>query len=289
MQIALKKRMYGPDNAVDARALTALLELNTLITERWEPEGLGGLDEGDFAHAVDAGLLFRPNRVVLDHDAAVDDLCRAIETGTAERHAAMFLASLSTQRRDYRAALPAFAIAHRFEKHPFKPRADGPYCAVCGMTTDKNSLARSESNANRFKVGGIIDTKPLDLAFYLHCAAQLEPVEPTDEDRRIFGDILKVIEAAEPDDTLKTGILKATKKALGKKVTTEEAKAFLETLGYCGILETPEHPGFLERYVNPGYMPRKTHSSDWRYPADFWLGKDGIQREALTFWFGRSR
>ena len=45
----------------------------------------------------------------------------------------------------------------------------------------------------------------------------------------------------------------------------------------------------LTRYVNMGVAPRKTHSSDWRYPVDFWLGKDGLNRAALEFWFGECR
>ena len=279
------KPMYGSGNSVDREALASLLRFDSLISGRWDPEGLGGLSEDELEHAVEAGLMFRPNRVIYDHDTAVTALCDAVKAGKPAEHAALFLASLSSQRRDYRVGLPAFAIALHFPKHAFEAQAANPYCAVCGMTRDKNSLARSEANSERFKVGGVIGTAPQELAFYLRCSAQLEPVKPNASDLEIFGAILEAIESAKPKDALKGDILKTTKKLLGKKVTTEEAKALLETLGYCGILETAEHPGFLKRYANPGTLPRKTHSSDWRYPADFWLGKDGIQRKALSFWF----
>lgn len=66
----------------------------------------------------------------------------------------------------------------------------------------------------------------------------------------------------------------------------DKKKALLETLGYCSILETNEHKGFLKKYTNLASAPRKTHSSDWNYPVDFWLGKDGINKDAFKFWFG---
>ena len=28
------------------------------------------------------------------------------------------------------------------------------------------------------------------------------------------------------------------------------------------------------------------HSSDWLYPVDWWKGRDGINQDALKFWFG---
>ena len=51
-------------------------------------------------------------------------------------------------------------------------------------------------------------------------------------------------------------------------------------------LEINEHKGFLKKYTNLASAPRKTHSSDWNYPVDFWLGKDGINKDAFKFWFG---
>ncbi len=71
----------------------------------------------------------------------------------------------------------------------------------------------------------------------------------------------------------------------GFKSNTEQRQALLETLGYCSILETKEHKGLLEHYTNCASTPRKTHSSDWNYPVDFWSGKDGINKQAFRFWF----
>ena len=60
----------------------------------------------------------------------------------------------------------------------------------------------------------------------------------------------------------------------------------VEALGIAGILETKEHKGYLTRYTNPGMAPSKSHKSDWAHPADFWTGADGVNKEALAFWFG---
>ena len=70
------------------------------------------------------------------------------------------------------------------------------------------------------------------------------------------------------------------------KSNVEERRLLLETLGYCGVLCPLEHTSPYNHYVRLNNAPRTSHSSDWNYPADFWKGRDGVNIEALNFWFG---
>ena len=70
------------------------------------------------------------------------------------------------------------------------------------------------------------------------------------------------------------------------KSNVEERRLLLETLGYCGVLCSLEHTSPYSHYVRLNNAPRTRHSSDWNYPADFWKGRDGVNIEALNFWFG---
>lgn len=66
----------------------------------------------------------------------------------------------------------------------------------------------------------------------------------------------------------------------------EKLKFVLETLGACGILHSQEYLGAFYQYTNPASAPRSSHSSDWKYPVDFWKGENGIDWSAFHYWFG---
>jgi hypothetical protein len=68
------------------------------------------------------------------------------------------------------------------------------------------------------------------------------------------------------------------------KLNEEQSRHHVDLLGFAGVLETSEHRGFIFKH-STHLTPRKTRSSDWGYPVDFWTGKDGINLDALKFWF----
>lgn len=66
----------------------------------------------------------------------------------------------------------------------------------------------------------------------------------------------------------------------------------LEIFGYCGVLQPASQPKVLERWITE--IPKDLHSSyyknDWKYPLPWWTGADGVNEEAVEFWFpGLSR
>jgi len=274
-------------NQLDNRALRALLKYDVYATGAYEPESLGGLSAEDFEHGIEQRVLFRPGRVVLQHDELAVQVIEHRGRTTPKQQTDFFLASLSTGRLDYRGGLPAYALSRHVVFHEFQEVSGNPYCQACGHTRDKNSVHQNLSNQARFVVGGFAATPMLgDIAFYLERQNELTPVKPAAADFRIFAEILEVLREAAPDETAKKMVSRRIRKIPGFKSTVDQTQSLLETLGFSGILETEEHGGLLDGFVRLSTAPAKTHSSDWAYPVDFWTGEEGLNQTAMEFWFG---
>lgn len=198
---------------------------------------------------------------------------------------ASFLMSLSSARLDYRSGLSAFAIMQKMPMHEFEPN-QASYCNVCSAMQADDQLDLTGLNQMRFFSGSLAVLKtPYEISFFLEQQSRLTVVQPNEKDLSIFNAILKIIVNAEPGEKL-ASIIKKIRAIDEFRITSEQCRYLLETLGFCGIMETKEHKGYLTRFTNPGLAPSKSHSSDWAYPVDFWIGGDGINHEALNFWFG---
>ena len=242
----------------------------------------------------------------LTHDALIERIFQEYRECDKKKYTSLFLSSLSTNKLSYRSGLPVFAIMQSYPMHSFavskdstalQPLFDEKHekdkafvisrtpCQYCSSVIDvKVDIELIEECF--LEVGGLIGLDLLTLYYYLLQTNRTEFVKPTESDFRIFSEILTILLAADKKDTVKKTVQLKIGKIKGFKSTTEQRKALLETLGYCSILETNEHKGFLKKYTNLASAPRKTHSSDWNYPVDFWLGKDGINKDAFKFWFG---
>ncbi|MFD1602893.1 hypothetical protein ACFSJW_24695 [Flavobacterium artemisiae] len=210
---------------------------------------------------------------------------------------ASFLASFSSNKRELRSGLPVFAIMQTIPNHKFVLRENQELkrespCKVCSTaygypkTLDEKALEILYMCINE---GGLLGHRLSNYYNYLYAFNNNEDVKNVkvnNDDIRIFSEILDIIVSTEEDDTLKRNTLKSIGKIKGLKTTSEQRQVLLETLGYCSILETDKYKGLLEEYTNLAVAPKKTHSSDWNYPVDFWLGKDGINKKAFKYWFG---
>ena len=58
-------------------------------------------------------------------------------------------------------------------------------------------------------------------------------------------------------------------------------------LGLCGVLETSEHRGYMTRFVpwSERELPARRFI-DMHYPACWWTRADGVNGEAVQYWFG---
>ena len=111
-------------------------------------------------------------------------------------------------------------------------------------------------------------------------------ITPTSNDLIIFSKIIDIILSAQENDTLKKEVANEIKDVFSYRSNIFIAQTLLETLGFCSILDTPQHKGVLNEYINLANAPSKRPSSEWAYPVDFGVGKDGINKDAFKFWFG---
>jgi hypothetical protein len=268
--------MKNSNNVYNKRALDIVLAYNPLKPNDTSKE--------DFEYAKQEGLMF--DKIKLNHDEAVKLAFEAFEQCKKAHITNLFLFSLSSYRLECRIGLSVFAIMHSFPKHTFEPASPQllKQCRVCAATPTED-VNLSFANRIRFNSGGSGGSKVYEYHFYLQKHLELPNLLPNEDDFDIFKAILELVINAPVDEKPNT-LQKKVAKIKGFKSNEEQRRALLEALGYCSILETDEHKGFLSQYTNLGLAPRKSHRSDWRYPFDWWEGKDGINKEAFKYWFG---
>ncbi|MDB5766617.1 MAG: hypothetical protein JWQ61_1431 [Collimonas fungivorans] len=281
-------------NLIDARALKILLKYDVLAAG-YEARGYplnarqqeyvekNGTSPDDVSYMKQHGLAF--DSLKIGHDEAVRKSFEHYALCKKKHVTNLFLASFSSGRQDYRSGLSAYAFMQTMPDHVCK-LSSADVCKICSAVEVKDRLDLTGLNQQRFKCGSMIGYKtPYEIQFFLEQHHQLEDVPPAAADFAIFNAIIDILKHA--DDGLKPkDAHKELKKIPGFKPTTDECQYVLEILGFCSILETEQHRGYLTHYTNPGLAPSKSHSSDWAYPVDFWTGKNGINRDALKFWFG---
>ena len=269
------------DTPVDRRAL------KTLFDTFWSSAGWRAADSkctprDDFEYAKRAGLMFHP--IELSHD---DIEQRAIEAVGRVDHRNVvnaFIASLSSRRLDLRSALGSFAVLQHFPRH-VKASQD-KLCHTCGL---KNHYANEDLNVlnfERFKWGGVRHLQPLYASFDLQLFQQITPSAPLPSDVKILRSIVRAIDVAPKETTSAT-----LEKQLGKlfKSNKAEREILIGILGYCGVVATEAHPGFRNHFVEwTGRVLPSRRFVDMAYPACWWQRADGINDEALGYWFGHA-
>jgi hypothetical protein len=268
------------DTPVDRRALKVLFD-TYWTSAGWRHEKSPSTPAADFEYAKQAGVMFDPIRV--SHDDIVKRAIRAVRGVKRQAVADAFVASLSSRRLDLRSALGSFAVFQHFAKHS-APGDDEP-CPLCGVyggraeQEDLNVL-----NFERFKWGGVRHDQPLYASMDLQLFRKLPHVNPTPAEVRVFNGVVKAIEAA-PARTSSAVLQKHFAKAF--KSSKAERDVVVGILGYCGILATAEHPGYMHRFVPcSGRELPERRFVDMAYPACWWQRLDGVNREALAYWFG---
>lgn len=256
--------------------------LKILLDTYWDTTGWCNRQpsEEDFEYARSAGCMF--GDFLLSHDDIVGSIRSMVAAVDLLDVSNAFLASLSTRRLELRSALGSYAIARHLPNHEY----DGDKrCGVCGLYgKDLEPRDVNVLNFERYKWGGVRHLfSPLYVWFDLKQFAQWDRLTPTADDIAIVDSIISAAERM-PAEARITGLEKALSGIL--KSNKPERKVLLEILGYCGILETNEHRGFSERFVRARDIPwPPTNDNDWQYPAAWWRGSDGINRQALKLFF----
>ncbi|MFT3804816.1 MAG: hypothetical protein QM766_26820 [Burkholderiaceae bacterium] len=222
-------------------------------------------------------------RQTLSHDQLIDWALAEYRACDRQSVVDAFLQGIESNHPARRAAFSAYAITTHLRPHAHTSAAEpSAPCAICGS----RAVVEFEPEpilASRW-AGAVIAREPVMLAAYLQQHRRSPISVPGEYGLSQFRAILDLIDASEPDETPST-LYRRLRRLPGLRLSIEEARLLLDTLGYAGILQTHQHPGFVYRYTD--YLaPRKSRSSEWGYPVDFWKGSDGINVEALSYWFG---
>lgn len=237
----------------------------------------------------------------MGHDELIKFIFKEYRIADKEKYTNLFLSSLSTHRLEWRSGLPVLAVMqsfpfHHFQSNPLPPNfmflseEDQDFvikrmpCKICSNYREEFV---DSNNQNFDDCGGLLDYNLDTFYRYLKETNDMENVFPNESDINIFMQLLRHIQEIDYNETIKKGITPLKRKIKEFETNSFELQLIFETLGYCSILETKEHKGLLHQYTNLSVAPRKKYNSDWHYPIDFWTGKDGINKDALNYWFGR--
>lgn len=232
------------------------------------------------------------DNILLTHDQTIDWLFEVKEKISKDSVTSLFIASLSTNKMEWRSSLAAYSISLNFPFHSCTKENTDTFkdCHVYGSTlfNDPEEYDLSFFNHFRYTLGGGImsddNINPCLLAFLLEQHLKMPIVQPNRKDIAIFHNLLNSIIEAKDIDTpndLEKNI--AINKIL--KSNQWQRRTLLETLGYCNVLQNPKLPGYTFNFTLPNLRRKSDHLSEWNYPIRLWRGSHKLNIEALEFWF----
>lgn len=235
----------------------------------------------DLAYAIRAGVMFPP-RVVTHDDAmawivALRDRMQPRDVGAA------FLATLSNGAPALRSALGSYAVARHMPVHRYAPNRFG-MCTICGGDDRHDAQDLNVLSFERHKWGGVRHDDPVYIAFDLERFQAEADATPSAGDQAILAAILASVESM-PVGARLADLVKAIRIAVGGNV--HQRRALIGLLGFAAILAIPGRTGYLREFT-PVDQREDTpwYKDDWPYPARWWRGGHGVDREAVAFWFG---
>ena len=235
----------------------------------------------DFAYAKNKGVMFDSRTI--SHDEIVKSAKSVAEEIGHLVVADAFIASLSKHELAYRSALGSFATSFRLPIHKYETGRFRSICRICGDYPEHQNEDLSVLNFERLKWGGVRHLQPcyawLDLAEF----RKLPIAQPTTADREIFKRLLDVI-ASQPSEARPNNLEKAIAGLFPS--SKDERRTLLQILGYCGVLQPKAHPTFFNSYANMDDRAQPDEGkNDWAFPVLWWRGSDGVNTEAVKFYF----
>jgi hypothetical protein len=190
-----------------------------------------------------------------------------------------FVASLTTRRLDLRSAIGSLALAKVLPDHQFMVAAGSRTCSVCGLPAESLSQDLNILNLERFKWGGVRRDDIVFVAFDLEQFALAPQEAVTGQAIELGKDLIRELDGTAAKSTA-TQAADRMRMLAGNR---DQRRVVLDILGMCGVLTSPAHPGY-----NVGFTPvsRRVlapgHFMETTYPACWWRGGDGVDRDALA-------
>jgi hypothetical protein len=239
----------------------------------------------DLDYAQEAGTMFPPSRV--GHSATVQRIAQLRSLIHPQQVGAAFVASFSKGRLAQRSALGSYSVALNMPLHSLttRPGWDSFSCSICGAYEPKGERDLNVLSFERHKWGGVRHTDPYYIAFDLDRFIS-EPSDPPSEfDKNVLTQVLEAV-AGLKADAKRTDLLQVIQPIIPGNES--QRLTFIGILGFAGVIRVVSKPGFLKTYTD--FADRQEtpwHKDDWPYPIRWWRGGDGIDRDAVEFWFGR--
>lgn len=246
--------------------------LNGSLESMSDPKSVGVLQENN--------MVFPSEEI--GHDELIEKLIHEAKLARKSEVVESFLAGLEHGEPQKRAVLSAYAISLNFPKHKFKS-SENIQCSICGCFY-KKIRNFTFCNLVRYTVGSSSAGSPEELYFFLREHNKSVPSSP--RSIIVFKSILDLLRGSVPEDTPLT-LERKIRDLPGIDMTKELSRGLVDLFGQIGVLETPDHKGFIYSYTYIGRAPKKSRSTDWSYPVDFWNGSYGVNEEAVDFWFGK--
>lgn len=234
-----------------------------------------------------------PN-LTLDHDDLIVSLVKARNQIDREKVVAAFVSSLRTKRLDLRSPLGSYAFHLNHPRHKldgFNPDVGQNYlqCKRCPYFSNQG---RRDCDINFTYNGKLRSTSTVSQNFAspeyaladmtLFADAAVPP--PNDDDWDVIRQLLKRVRAL--PSTARLGDLQKALMGLFKSDKYARQQV-LEILGFCGVLQPKSRPLVTDRffYRDKDQFHPHFHTRDWAYPVSWWTGADGVNDDAVAFWF----
>jgi hypothetical protein len=264
--------------------------LKILFDTYWGPRGWKSAITGhqretsaaDFEYALNAGVMFHPGR--LSHEGALKQIAALRNQISPREVGEAFIASLGNAPLALRSALGSYAVALNMPSHPLSLKGASSPCEVCGEYDRDSEQDFNVLNFERHKWGGVRYEHPTYIAFDLDRFRAEGGASPSEDDRKSMRAILKAIEELQAG-CKRSDLVKAVRPHLPGNDSMRTT--FLAILGFAGIIKIPGHSGFFRSFTSSAQRTRTPwFTDDWSYPIRMWTGGNGIDLEAVEFWFG---
>jgi hypothetical protein len=224
---------------------------------------------------------------MLSHDEII---ATAIEVARQADRATIigaFVGSLSSRNLPARSAFGSYVVLQKLNTHPYlRSMLSGPErCAICGLPPKTDSVETEERVASYpFQVQHTdVQYSAFDLATFAHRNVD----DPTNDGIDSLARLLDAL-CSLPADAQLSQLEKSIAKAI--KSNKFERQILLETFGYAGILCPKTKRYYGMQFVNYDEanldQPSAYYKREWAYPVRFWNGRDGVDKNLMTSYFG---
>jgi hypothetical protein len=246
---------------------------------KWTPQ----TPPEDLAYAISTGVMFPPRRI--RHQEALDAIGSLRARISPRQVGNAFASTLSAAAPALRSALGSYAVGLHMPLHRYSDSRHERRCSTCGGYDSSDPHDLNTLSFERHKWGGVRHDDPVYIAFDLERFENESPTEPSSEDRATLTSVLRCCQSMPPGAKLADLVSSLKSLVPGN---TDQRRTIVSVLGFAGVLRVPNRTGFLRSFT-PATAREETpwYKDDWSYPARWWRGGDGVDPEAISFWFGQ--